>query len=407
MIGRIVCLALVCLALSVNGEAPQSPWQTLTPTAKPVKHAFDQGQAIAQLALHMEEEILVEMLPFKPPFKMDKKQMAVIIKLLKKGVKPILKSERLLTMISTVDDFIQDLESNQENKKYYAGMLNAAQDVYRELKRMYNAEQTDEGQARTWDSVSSIYQSSVLRNWIVSPFTNWVITPITSRLSSVVDRVSNLIPNNSWVIDTEYINPFESLGETFQYYVNRMSSWSSRARHTLEATARLLEEQDAIAAARSCSGGCGSNSVSIDNGDTDVQVTELTWVIPVVATIAVAALVAAAGGIAAAIAIPLGIVGGLGGFGGPAITGPVLTGIPVTGFTGPVLTGVPITGTATNFGQGAIGRRQDSYYAYDRPEHIRQLVDNFDVSVLDDSDWAGSPVQYSSYSSSDHKGSTT
>jgi len=257
MIGRMLCLALLCLVLGVSAESPQSPWPTLTPTPQPVKQSFNNEQAIAQLALTMEEELLVEMLPFKPPFKMDKKQMAVIIRLLKKAVKPVLKSERLRTMVAIVDDFMQDLEYNQENKKYYTGMLNAAQDVYREVNRMYNTENMDEAQARTLNSamqtVSNIYRSSVLNNWIVQPVNDWIIYPITSRLSTAADRIYDMIPQNSWVVDTNYINPFASWGETFNYYVNRISDWSARARSTLDVTARLLDEQDIARGAR-CSG---------------------------------------------------------------------------------------------------------------------------------------------------------
>jgi len=263
----MLCLALVCLVLGVSGETPQSPWPALTPTPQPVKQSFNNEQAIAQLALTMEEELLVEMLPFKPPFKMDKKQMAVIIKLLKKAVKPVLKSERLRTMVHIVDDFMQDLEYNQENKKYYTGMLNAAQDVYHEVNRLYNYENMDEAQARTintaLESVSNIYRSSVLNNWIVQPFNNWILSPLTSRISNAAERIYNMVPNNSWVVDTNYINPFTSWGETFNYYVDRFSNWSARARNTLDATARLLEQQDAVSAR--CSG------CSPDDQPTEIQ----------------------------------------------------------------------------------------------------------------------------------------
>jgi len=261
----MLCLALVCLTVGVSSEAPQSPWPTLTPTAQPQRQSFDNGQALAQLALHMEEEVLVDMLPFKPPFKMDKKQMAVIIKLLKKAVKPVLKSERLRTMVSIVDDFIQDLEHNQENKKYYAGMLNAAQDVYGTLNRMYNTE--DEAQARTMSTVGNIYRQSVLNNWVVAPFRSWIVDPITTQVQSAADRIYNMIPSNSWVVDTNWIdNPFEGLGDNIFYYVNRISNWSARARSTLDATARLLDAQDSSAR---CAG-CGTD-VSDNNDNNGLQ----------------------------------------------------------------------------------------------------------------------------------------
>jgi len=240
-LGRMSCLVL-CLALgAVHGEAPTSPWPELTPTQKPAKQTFDQGQAMAQLAMTMEEELLVEMLPFKPPFKMDKKQMAVVIKLLKKLVKPVLKSERLRTMVSIVDDFMQELEHNQENKQYYIGMLNAAQDVYGEVNRMYNSE---EAQGRTFETVQSIYRESVLNNYIVQPISNWIIEPITSRVYYAAERVYEMLPSNTWIVDTEYINPFASWGETFDYYVNRIANWSAGTRRALTATARMLQAQD-------------------------------------------------------------------------------------------------------------------------------------------------------------------
>lgn len=267
----MTCLALVCLAVSVSGEAPQSPWQSLTPSTHPVKQennynakkTFDQGQAIAQLALTLEEEMLVEMLPFKPPFKMDKKQMAVVIKLLKKAVKPVLKSERLRYMVATVDGFVKDLDENQENKEYYIGMLNVAQDVYATLNRMYNSEEA-QGRTGGGSTVGNIFRESVLNQWFISPFTEYVITPITSRFSSVfssaIERVSNLIPENTLLIDTDWVNPFTSWGETFDYYVNRIADISARSRSTFEATARILNEQDQIEG-RSCHG-CASSGVS-------------------------------------------------------------------------------------------------------------------------------------------------
>jgi len=269
MLGRMLCLALVCFVVGTRAEAPQSPWPTLTPTAQPAKQAFDQGQAIAQLALTMEEEILVEMLPFKPPFKMDKKQMAVIIKLLKKAVKPVLKSERLRNMVAIVDDFMQELEYNQENKKYYSSMLNAAQDVYREVNTMYNAEQ-DEAQARTMTSIANVYRESVMNQYLVQPFMNWVITPITSRITNAAERVYNMMPSNSLVVDTNWINPFESWGETFNYYVDRISSWSASTRRALESTARLLEQQDAVSSAR-CIGCSGDDTSVVIDPDSGVQ----------------------------------------------------------------------------------------------------------------------------------------
>jgi len=269
-LGRMSCLVL-CLALgAVHGEAPTSPWPELTPTQKPAKQTFDQGQAMAQLAMTMEEELLVEMLPFKPPFKMDKKQMAVVIKLLKKLVKPVLKSERLRTMVSIVDDFMQELEHNQENKQYYIGMLNAAQDVYGEVNRMYNSE---EAQGRTFETVQSIYRESVLNNYIVQPISSWIIEPITSRVYYAAERVYEMLPSNTWIVDTEYFNPFASWGETFDYYVNRIANWSAGTRRALTATARMLQAQDE-AEGRNCFE-CGSTYWNTDGSDsspgTDVQ----------------------------------------------------------------------------------------------------------------------------------------
>lgn len=211
--------------------------------------------------------MLVEMLPFKPPFKMDKKQMAVVIKLLKKAVKPVLKSERLRYMVATVDGFVKDLDENQENKEYYIGMLNVAQDVYATLNRMYNSEEA-QGRTGGGSTVGNIFRESVLNQWFISPFTEYVITPITSRFSSVfssaIERVSNLIPENTLLIDTDWVNPFTSWGETFDYYVNRIADISARSRSTFEATARILKEQDQIEG-RSCND-CASSGV---NGGSD------------------------------------------------------------------------------------------------------------------------------------------
>jgi len=263
---RMVCLALVCLALGVSGEAPESPWPVLTPKAFPAKQTFNQEHAIAQLALTLEEEVLVEMLPFKAPFKMDKKQMAVVIRLLKKLVKPILKSERLRTMVAIIDGYIQDL-AEEENKKYYADIADIAQNVRREVKRVYNSEEV---QGRTFETMTNIYRESVLNNYIVQPFTNWIISPITSRISLAAERISEMLPTNTWIVDTEYYNPFSTWGETFDYYVDRISNWSARSRSALEATARLIEEQEG----RACDD-CGNSAAwggsDSDSTSTDVQ----------------------------------------------------------------------------------------------------------------------------------------
>jgi len=243
---RMLCLAaLACLSLGMNIEASQSPWPTLTPTPQPVKlQSFDNGQAIAQLALAMEEEMMVDMLPFKPPFNMDKKQMAVIIKLLKKAVKPVLKSERLRTMVSIVDDFMQDLENNQENKKYYSGMLDISQAVYKQLNTIYNDEQTNKASARTISTISSIYRESVLNNWVVEPINNNIITPVTSSITTAARRVYSMLPGPILVFDTTYINLYDRWSETYNYYVNQISSWTGRARNILDVTAQFLDEED-------------------------------------------------------------------------------------------------------------------------------------------------------------------
>jgi len=245
---RMLCLALVCLSLGgLNIEASQSPWPTLTPTPQPVKlQSFDNGQAVAQLALTMEEEILVDMLPFKPPFKMDKKQMAVIIRLLKKAVKPVLKSERLRTMVSIVDDFMQDLENNQENKKYYSGMLDIAQTVYRELSTIYNDEQTNKASARTFDTINSIYRESVLNNWVVQPINNNIVTPVTSSITTAARRVYSMLPGPILEFDVTYINLYDRWSETYNYYVNQISGITGRTRSILEVTAQFLDEEDAL-----------------------------------------------------------------------------------------------------------------------------------------------------------------
>jgi len=198
------------------------------------------------MALAMEEEMMVDMLPFKPPFNMDKKQMAVIIKLLKKAVKPVLKSQRLRTMVAIVDDFMQDLENNQENKKYYSGMLDIAQAVYKELNTVYNDEQAYKASARTMSTISSIYRESVLNNWVVEPINNNIITPVTSTITTAARRVYSYLPGPILVFDTTYINLYDRWSETYNYYVNEISGWTGRARSILEVTAEFLDQEDAL-----------------------------------------------------------------------------------------------------------------------------------------------------------------
>lgn len=118
---------LACIGSVTPTEPPQGPWQALNPSlGTPAQDKPQRGE----VALTPEEEFLVNNIPFKLPFKMDKKQTAVAMKLMKEAVKPIIKSKTLQESVSYVDDLLHFLVDDIETQMYMTLFLDFMQDVY-------------------------------------------------------------------------------------------------------------------------------------------------------------------------------------------------------------------------------------------------------------------------------------
>nr|XP_027210666.1 uncharacterized protein LOC113804036 [Penaeus vannamei] len=61
---------------------------------------------------------------------MDKKQIAVAMKLLKEAVKPILKSKALREAVAYLDDSLSSFNGDIETQLYLRLVLDSAQDIY-------------------------------------------------------------------------------------------------------------------------------------------------------------------------------------------------------------------------------------------------------------------------------------
>lgn len=134
--------ALACFAGVVRAsEPPVSPWQVLNPPLEadldlnPLQNTYpEEYEADSNVTVYEdedeEEEMHIPELPFKLPFKMDKKQIAVAMKLLKEAVKPILKSKALRETVAYLDDYLASYNGDIETQLYLRLVLDSAQDIY-------------------------------------------------------------------------------------------------------------------------------------------------------------------------------------------------------------------------------------------------------------------------------------
>lgn len=133
MVGLVACLGGV---LSQQ-EPPVSPWQALNPAlAGPVSSEVPQPQYQPprpehdRTQLSPEEEFLVNNMPFKLPFKMEKKQIAVAMKLLKEAAKPVVKSKVLRQSVAYLDEVVRAYVDDIEMQMYMSFVLDSLQDFY-------------------------------------------------------------------------------------------------------------------------------------------------------------------------------------------------------------------------------------------------------------------------------------
>lgn len=269
---------LACMSVGVlSAEPPVSPWQALNPSlGEPTRAEIDaaqeefddtpydvtypEGHNETERQYHQEEDDMMAELPFKLPFKMDKKQSAVAMKLLKEAVKPVLKSKRLQEFVAYLDDSIASYRSDLESQMYVTLVLDSLQEIYEGketselniiLKRFFE-NMSDEETARTLDSVWRSYVTPVLTSYIYNPMRNYVVTPvrsyiyepITNYVSEFAERIGTWMESSRRpYIDIQYPE-YSRWSQTFNDYANRISDWTAQARDGLAVARRMLELQD-------------------------------------------------------------------------------------------------------------------------------------------------------------------
>ena len=122
---------MACIASAASQQyPPQGPWESLTPSVQPSEEPNPTQPTKGEIALTDEEEFLVSHMPFKLPFKMDKKQIAVTMKLLKEAMKPVIKSKTLQDTVAYIDDVLHYFTLNKDAQMYVTLFFDFMQDVY-------------------------------------------------------------------------------------------------------------------------------------------------------------------------------------------------------------------------------------------------------------------------------------
>nr|XP_027219980.1 uncharacterized protein LOC113812312 isoform X2 [Penaeus vannamei] len=289
----LVVSALACLAgVARASEPPVSPWQVLNPPLEaesdtldldPLQNTYpEEYESDSNVTAYEDEEeeegyTHVPELPFKLPFKMDKKQIAVAMKLLKEAVKPILKSKALREAVAYLDDSLSSFNGDIETQLYLRLVLDSAQDIYEgkeaaqihTILKEYITDMSDEETARTiddvWDYVSPAMDEwfyAPVRKYLVAPVRDYVYYPFSNAINDFADRIGRFMNNgyDSSYVSVEYPQ-YQRWSDTVNRFTNRISSWTTQARHSLEVAARVLDAQDAVYESRACGGSCGSTSL--------------------------------------------------------------------------------------------------------------------------------------------------
>ncbi|XP_037792322.1 uncharacterized protein LOC119587712 [Penaeus monodon] len=234
-----------------------------------------------------EEEMHIPELPFKLPFKMDKKQIAVAMKLLKEAVKPILKSKALRETVAYLDDYLASYNGDIETQLYLRLVLDSAQDIYEgkeagqihAIVKDFFTDMSDEETARTiedvWDYMSPTVDEwfyTPLRKYLVAPVRDYLYYPVSNAINDFADRIGRFMNSD---YDSSYVSvqypQYQRWSDSVNRFTNRISKWTTQARRSLETAARVLEAQDEQYEARACGGSCGSATLEEDPSDFAVQ----------------------------------------------------------------------------------------------------------------------------------------
>ncbi|XP_047491740.1 uncharacterized protein LOC125040974 [Penaeus chinensis] len=293
--------ALACFAgVARASEPPVSPWQVLNP---PLEADFDidslqntypeEYEADSNVTVYEdeeeeeEEEMHIPELPFKLPFKLDKKQIAVAMKLLKEAVKPILKSRTFRETVAYLDDSLASYKDDIETQLYLRLALDSAQDIYEgkeagqihSIVKEFFTDMSDEETARTiedmWDYVSpamDVWFYTPVRKYLVDPVREYLYYPVSNVINDFADRIGRFMNND---YDSSYVSvqypQYQRWSDSVNRFTNRISKWTSQARRSLETAARVIEAQDEQYEARACGGSCGDTNLEEAAIDLDVQ----------------------------------------------------------------------------------------------------------------------------------------
>ncbi|XP_066987519.1 uncharacterized protein [Macrobrachium rosenbergii] len=278
LLGLLVCLSVGTLAQ----ESPISPWQSLNSAMSdapkddaaagktgeeefsdaPYDVTYPEADYQNETDYMSDEELILQSLPFKLPFKMDKKQLAVSMKILKAAVKPILKSKELRDAVAYIDESLAKYKTDLESQMYVTLLMDSMQEIYEGketaelnmmIKRIFT-DMSDEETARTLGSVWRSYVSPAIDNYVIDPMRSYVIQPVRSYLyEPISDYVYDFAERiETWMdgsqrpyIDIQYPeNYYRRWSERVNDYASRISNWASQARQGLEMARRMLELQE-------------------------------------------------------------------------------------------------------------------------------------------------------------------
>ncbi|XP_053634082.1 uncharacterized protein [Cherax quadricarinatus] len=261
--------ALVFMGVCASASEPgASPWQALNPAltdtnpyketeADTTQETFEPThlEANATSELTPEEEFLVSNIPINLPFKMEKKQLAVAMKLLKEAVKPIIKNKALHQTVAYIDSLLGAYREDLELQMYMTLLLDSFQDMFEgkeavqfhKVLRGFFTEISDEATARTiddmWRSTMDLV-SDPFRDYFVRPVNNYLVAPISNAVSGFADRIGRWMGSRKHYVNVKYPESYSRWSEAMSTYANRLSDWTSQARQGIELAARMLEAQD-------------------------------------------------------------------------------------------------------------------------------------------------------------------
>lgn len=256
-------LCVVALVGFAAAAEPMSPWQSLN--EKMVKEdKYDTQYKEAPKKVKDTADVVLgyyEDLPYKLPFKVDKKQVQVAMKLLREAVKPVVTSETLREMVEYVDDAVHSFIEDVETQLYLRLVLDTTQEIYEKKEStQINAMIEDflvgdaEGakarslgsMARYIETMMSDYIYSPLRRFLILPAREYIYEPAYSTVSGLMDRIGRFMgfedEENEYYYE-EYEYPQHTWSNGLHQFARRMGSLTQQVRQGLEVAAKVMEEQ--------------------------------------------------------------------------------------------------------------------------------------------------------------------